>query len=380
MASKALVIGSGAIGLRTCIELLNRNVSVVLRSKYHPLNPKTCSVGSGGLWMPYKCDDPRIDNWAKETLNELLELSKLSNAVEIVPTIFLMKKHAGDTVDNFADFNKNDYKDGTNLRSVLPEWSKDPRISFQHLTTEMLSWQNTVLKLRIPSQEVLLKAGYSNAWFFRPPIVDAPRMLSNMLQEVESHPLLNDIDLEMESPYASMEDAVKDAKTHGCDSIINCTGLGAATLCNDKQLYSGRGVLLSFDRKSTRLDSDGTLTNDAAILSEDGWGTKEEPVYIIPRGDKLLIGGSFYEGDVHETLRDSERKRLSENARLLGVHPDEHPTDEWAGMRPCREKVRLELDKESKTHGVTIVHCYGHGGSGWTAFVGCARSAVDLLF
>jgi D-amino-acid oxidase len=380
MANKALVVGSGAIGLRTALELLKRKIPVVLKSKHHPLNPKTCSMGAGGLWMPYKCDDRRVDAWAKETLDELLNESKHNKAVEIVPTVFLTKKHTGDTVDNFAHFNKNDYKDGTNLKSILPEWSKDPRISFQHVSIEMLAWQNNVFKMRIPSQEVLLKAGYTNAWFFKPPIVDAPRMLSDMLKEIESNPLTNDVDVEMENPYASTEEVIDDAKKHGCDSIINCTGLGAATICNDEKLFSGRGVLLSYDRECSRLnDNDGNFINDAAILTEEGWGTTNDPVYIIPRGDKLLIGGSFYEGDTEDTLRDTERKRLQDNALLMGISPKSKPVSEWAGMRPCREEVRLELDENSPINGPKIVHCYGHGGSGWTTFVGCARAAVNLL-
>jgi len=382
MANKALVVGSGAIGLRTSLELLKRKIPVVLRSKHHPLNPKTCSMGAGGLWMPYKCNDVRVDAWAKETLDELLDESKRSKAVEIVPTIFLTKKHTGDTVESFAHFNKDDYKDGTNTKSVLPEWSKDPRISFQHLSIEMLSWQNSVFKMRIPSQEVLLKAGYSNAWFFNPPIVDAPRMLSDMLQEIESNPLTNDVNVEMESPYDSMEEVIADAIKHGCDSIINCTGLGAANLCNDKQLFSGRGVLLLYDRNCPRLnENDDELVNDAAILTEEGWGTSNEPVYIIPRGDKLLIGGSYYEGDTEDNLRDKERMTLQDNALLMGISPNAKPVGEWAGMRPCREEVRLELDKNSPAvNGPKIVHCYGHGGSGWTTFVGCARAAVNLLY
>ena len=189
MASKVLVVGSGVIGLRTALELLRKNIPVVLRSSHPPLHPKTCSMGAGGLWMPYKCDDPRIDRWSIETLDELLRISKASTStstsgsnvdescpVEIVPTVYLTSSHKGPNVDDFV---KSDYK--TNIQkdisTPLPEWTKDTRLSFQHLTIEMLSWHNHVHKLRIPSEDELSNAGYTHAWFFNPPVVDTPRML-----------------------------------------------------------------------------------------------------------------------------------------------------------------------------------------------------------
>lgn len=134
-------------------------------------------MGAGGLWMPYKCDDKRIDKWAIETLDELLEMSKSpeNNAVEIVPTLYLTSSHRGPTIDDFV---KSDYQSTTQKYQTFPEWTRDKRILFQHLTIEMLCWQNNVFKLRIPSQEDLLNAGYSNAWVFHPPVVDPPRMLN----------------------------------------------------------------------------------------------------------------------------------------------------------------------------------------------------------
>lgn len=119
--------------------------------------------------MPFHCDDDRTDRWALETLNELLSL----NTTEIVPTVVLKRHHDGPTVDH--------YKSGStsaNVDSVpLPEWSKHDGLSFQHLTVEMLWWQNRVHKLRLPSLEQMHEAGYMHAWLFHPPIVDAPRML-----------------------------------------------------------------------------------------------------------------------------------------------------------------------------------------------------------
>jgi D-amino-acid oxidase len=144
MASKVLVVGSGAIGLRTALELIRRNVSVVLKSPRHPLHPSTCSVGAGGLWMPFHVNDHahRASRWATETLDELMPLAHDPNShlAEIVPAVVLKRAHAGPSIDEFATY---PYKStpGEQMDTVtLPEWSSDQRLLFQHLTVEMLSW------------------------------------------------------------------------------------------------------------------------------------------------------------------------------------------------------------------------------------------------
>ena len=158
------------------MELLRRNLHVALRSSCSPLSLTWCSVGAGGLWMPYHCDDFRVNQWAMETLDELWqEASKQeSSAVEVVHAVVLQRQHNGPTV---SDFISEDYKSGLGGDSPLPEWSNDSRLEFQHLTAEMLSWQNQIYKLRIPSQKELVKMGYLHAWLFRAPITDAPRKL-----------------------------------------------------------------------------------------------------------------------------------------------------------------------------------------------------------
>jgi hypothetical protein len=97
-----------------------------------------------------------------------------NSLVESVPTVVLHRDHQGPETDDFLATN---YKDGRGGQSPVPTWSSDPRVSFQHLTVEMLWWQNHVHKLKLPTEEELKQAGYLHAWFFHPPIVDCPQML-----------------------------------------------------------------------------------------------------------------------------------------------------------------------------------------------------------
>lgn len=339
--------------------------------------------------MPYHCDDDRVNRWALETLDELLHNVAGSSAstgdsfVEIVPTLCLKRNHHGPSVQDYV-YNDDDAGGGGG-GSPLPKWTSDPRLAFQHLTVEMLFWQNEVLKLRIPSQAELVEAGYMHGWLFRPPIVDAPRMLRSMLTEVELHPLAEDIDVDTGKDYESLQEMVEDAKSMGCDAVVNCTGLGSGELCGDDELVGGRGVLVHYDRTcERRSDAHGgrPMPNDVAILCEEPpYGSETEPCYLIPRGNVIVVGGTYLEGDLEPALRPEERKRLEKNAYRLGIDTDaSRIVNEWTGFRPYRPTVRLEVDPEAGAEqDVTVVHNYGHGGSGWTVFAGAAREVALLL-
>ena len=55
---------------------------------------------------------------------------------------------------------------------------------------------------------------------------------------------------------------------------------------------------------------------------------------------------------------------------------------EWAGLRPGRLSVRLEIQQEQvqgSNKRMPVVHNYGHGGAGLTLAWGCAGHAVELI-
>ena len=175
-----------------------------------------------------------------------------------------------------------------------------------------------------------------------------------MLDEVRSHPLTVDVQLDGGPHYDSLEHMVEDASKLGCDTVVNCAGLGSSDICDDSDLRGGRGALLRYDRRTChRHDVSGlgegeVATNDAVVLvDEEPWGSVTEQCYLIPRGDSLLVGGTHLLGDSEAGLREDERSRLTQNARILGIDTDRSdPAGEWVGFRPCRSRgVRLEIDR-----------------------------------
>jgi D-amino-acid oxidase len=390
---KVLVVGAGAIGLRTAWELLQRNVSVVLEAPRPPLHLSTCSMGAGGLWMPFHVNDHRVHRWAQETLNELIPIctDPSNNLAEIVPTVVLFKDHSGPRVSEFADSDRNEYKaepGAHTISSVLPSWTTmDDRIAFQHMTIEMLSWQNIVYRLRIPPEEELIQAGFRHAWVFRPPVVNVTQMLSYMLKQIQEHPLASLVNVESGVEFASVPQMQDRAALLGCDTVVNCTGLGAQSICQDDQVTGARGILLQYDRSTCIRRKEiidgafGTNIHDAVIMDETIWGSESMPCYLIPRGDLLVVGGSYLLGDTENSIRGEERDQLLHNASRLGIDTGKSKVvGEWTGFRPFRTQVRCEIDASfSNDGGITVVHCYGYGGSGWTLFVGAAREVANLV-
>ena len=359
---RVLVVGSGAIGLRTALEVARRkSYQVVLRSPFHPLDPRGCSQGAGGLWMPFRCDDSRVDRWALETLDELLsqqqQEEKGLNLIESLPTVFLRQSSV---LEDIAD---------------LPLWTTDPRLSFQQ--TSLSELDNFGLK--IPPAEDYIQAGYGHAWFFSPPIVNAPKMLTYMMQQLQEE---HNVDLNVETGefIESVSHLQDTAAKLGCEAVINCAGLGAAAICGDDGMEGARGILLHYDRATCARRTTPGNKDALLMVDEEPWGSETLPCYMIPRGDKLVIGGSYLPGDTNDSIRPEERTRLLDNARLLGIDTDKaSPIGEWTGFRPKRASVRCEVDPDTASDAVRVVHNYGHGGSGWTINVGAAKECVDLL-
>ena len=374
--AKVLVVGSGVIGLRTALELLHRGVRVHLVSPCHPLHPTTCSMGAGGFWMPFRCDDTRVDRWAFETLHELngfLSSSSTTTSggsaapkklVEQMPAIV---------------FNKD--------TQSPPSWATDKSLEFESLTIDDVYARSISQRFRLPMKEVIMGAGYSQAFLYQTWIVDAPNMLMHMLDEITNHENTDHVDVETNKYYTTLEEVVDDAKLHGCDGVVNCTGLGSNTLCNDTSIVGARGILHMYDRQSVAwhipsdVDKQNKLQDAVITISDPPLGTDTTPCYMIPRGDVIAIGGSVGMCDEEITIRPTERERILQNAQNMGIDTTKSaPISEWVGWRPYRLTARLEVDVElSASSGVTVVHSYGYGGSGWTVFVGVASDNVDLL-
>lgn len=149
------------------------------------------------------------------------------------------------------------------------------------------------------------------------------------------------------------------------DAVLNCAGLGARELAPDPAMYAIRGHVVRVRAPWVRYHVEAGQTDESA------------PAYIIPNADTVVLGGTKQKGDEHTVPRAADTaeilKRCCEVVPSLAAAP---VVSEWVGLRPGRDGVRLEVERQAG--GPLIVHNYGHGGSGLTLGWGCALEAAEL--
>ena len=145
------------------------------------------------------------------------------------------------------------------------------------------------------------------------------------------------------------------------DIVVNCAGLGARQLCDDRELV---GVL-----GQTVIVEPGALRTNTFIGDERD---QQAIFYSIPRRHEVVLGGCRTEvsGELVPAPDPVLREAILARCRAAGYEPGAI-IRERSGLRPVRPRVRVE--RESR-----IIHNYGHGGAGYTLSWGCAEEVLAL--
>jgi D-amino-acid oxidase len=146
------------------------------------------------------------------------------------------------------------------------------------------------------------------------------------------------------------------------DVVINCAGIGARELARDADLQPHRGQVAIVP--TIKDLSYAVVCDDAPLM------------YAIPRRNDCVFGGT---NDLSNDLAvDSATtaRMVVECSRVLKIDKP-NVLAERVGLRPFRKSgVRLEC--AHLDDGRTVIHNYGHGGSGFTLSWGCAKEVVEL--
>jgi D-amino-acid oxidase len=144
--------------------------------------------------------------------------------------------------------------------------------------------------------------------------------------------------------------------------VINCTGLAARGLASDPTVQPVRGQVVTLTNPG--------LSNWWVQAGDDA----AHPTYVIAQPGRVVVGGTVDPGQWSTTPDPEVSREIVRRARewvpqLASATVLSHR----AALRPARPAVRL--DTVSGPDG-TVVHCYGHGGSGITLSWGCADDVL----
>jgi len=146
------------------------------------------------------------------------------------------------------------------------------------------------------------------------------------------------------------------------DLLINCAGIGARELVRDLDLEPHRGqvaIVPKIDKMK------------CAIVCDD-----DPLMYAIPRTNDCVFGGTNEVSDNLEADPVTTKAIVSECAQVLKMESP-RVLRERVGLRPFR-KSGVRLESEKLGDGRTVIHNYGHGGSGFTLSWGCAENVFGL--
>lgn len=261
---RAVVLGGGVMGLTTAALLLERGWQVTLIARELP--PHTTSDIAGGLWAPTGVFQSGEESTAFRTqLDEALRLSYQA---------FVAQLGKGQGVSWRENYYFNAY--GTPNPYYLHNWPQ-----------------------YFPAAEVLPGERHPFA---------AAHTLRTLSLFIEPNVMLPRL-LEMVRAGGAriMQREMRDlAEVQALTEpvVFNCTGLGAAALFGDSVLMPVRGqlVLLSPDERVDYITHGG------------GMGT----LYMFPRSDALVLGGTFERGATHlEPDADATRRIVEQHATFF---------------------------------------------------------------
>src|SRR2546423_718640 len=314
MAKSVAIIGAGVSGLTCGVLFAERGFPVKIFAEQ--IGQQTTSGAAGALWFPYDAEPiAKVIPWALASYKVLVDLVK-------------------------------DKSSGVSMIE-LRQYCRAGKISIPDWAGPFVMSSETETSLDISG------SAFSSGFSITVPLIDTTIYLDYLADRFQkAGGELN----------ANVRFAKLDAADPKFDLVINCAGIGARELAHDVDLEPHRGQV-AIVPKIDHLK--------CAIVCDD-----DPLMYAISRTNDCVFGGT---NDVSDDLTaDSATTKaiVAECSRILEIEKP-RVLRERVGLRPFR-RSGVRLEKEKLRDGRTVIHNYGHGGSGFTLSWGCAEDIFGL--
>ena len=320
-SSRVAIIGAGVSGLTCGVVFAERGFPATIFAVQ--IGQQTTSAAAGALWFPYDAEPAdKVIPWALATYGVLIDLIK--NPLSGVSMIELRQYCRTGEIQ-------------------IPDWAKP----------FVISTASSVIPSGVEGSLDVSGSGFSSGFSLSVPLMDTTIYLDYLADRFQK-------------AGGSINSGVRFEKLEDVDPkfdlVVNCAGIGARELAHDIDLEPHRGqvaIVPKIDNLKCAM-----VCDDAPLM------------YAIPRTNDCVFGGT---NDVSDDLAANPATTtaiVDECSRVLEIKNPRVLT-ERVGLRPFRKSgVRLERGK--LRDGRTVIHNYGHGGSGFTLSWGCAGEVSDL--
>jgi D-amino-acid oxidase len=314
MKHRFAIVGAGVSGLTCGLVFAERGYRTAIFAR--EIGQQTTSGAAAALWFPYDAEPAnKVIPWALGTYRTLIDLAR--NPDTGVSTIELRQFSRTQEIQ-------------------IPGWA----ISFG---------AHAVIPSEIEGSLKSFKTGFS----LRVPLMDTTIYLDYLAARFRKA-----------GGEANVDVCVKKLENIDpkFDVVINCAGIGARELVHDADLEPHRGQVAIVPRIKDL--SYAVVCDDAPLM------------YAIPRRNDCVLGGTNDLSDDLVVDSATTARIVADCARALKIEKP-NVLAERVGLRPFRKSgVRVERDQLRDSR--TVVHNYGHGGSGFTLSWGCAEEAFEF--
>lgn len=311
---RVMVLGAGVSGLTCGIRLLEKGFRVQIIADRVP--PYTTSDVAPAYWSPFRVyPEGRVLKWGRYTYGQFIDLSaERGTGVSLIRLMEL----------------------------------------YDHQVTN--PWWEKAVPECVRANQSEVPPGFEDAYIVEVPLIETPIYMEYLVRRFNR--LGGHIE-KLNEGITSIEDLYREDAI-----IVNCSGLGAYEVCDDREVYPIRGQIVR-------------TTNPGLTRCYHYESANNEITYIVPRSGDCVLGGTAEEHNWNTEIEEETAKKILDNCRkiepsLIGAKILENRV----GLRPGRNEVRLEIERVSDT--CAVIHNYGHGGAGFTLSWGCAEEVIGL--